>query len=282
MSTTLEPVTLVEWFNEHWYKVSVNGGAHYLPSVTTKLGILDKPFLARWRGDVGNREADLRMNEASNKGKRIHYAWYVALKSGAVVYDPWQSPIYTPEQIADLNKKYDGLVSILRTQEEMWEVYKLSQQFKILKPEVVCVEQIVYDIETKDAGTIDHVYRVIEGDYAIAGQKPLHLPGGIVIGDLKSGAAIYDEAWYQTAKYLDMFEKKNGIKTIGTMITHSNASTRKGVPGLNTLFHSREQVMDEDLPMFKKIASVWESKHKDDQPETYQLPSIIQLRMENK
>jgi hypothetical protein len=272
-----EPIILVEWFDDHWYKVSVNGTVHWIPSVTTKLGIIDKPGLARWRGDIGNREADLRMHSQGDRGKRIHWAWATALEGGAVIYDPWQTPVYTPEGIAELTAKYNGKVAIIRTQDEMYQIDKLRRQHEILKPQVLGAELKVYDLATRDAGTIDCVLGLKTGDYPINGSKPLHIEGGIWIGDLKTGSWLGDEANYQTAKYLAMYEKEKGVKCAGTLITHTAASTRKGIPGLGSYIRTREQVYDEDLPMYAKIAAVWDAQHKDDQPETFQFPSIITL-----
>lgn len=272
-----EPIVLVEWFNDHWYKVVKEGVPWWCASVTTKLGILDKPGLARWRGDVGNREADLRMHDAGQRGKRIHWAWATALEGGAVIYDPWQTPVYTPEGIAELTAKYNGKVAVLRTQDEMWQVDKLRRQHAILKPRVVAVELKVYDLDTMDAGTIDSVEEIAAGEYMVSGARPLALKGGLYVADLKSGTWLGDEANYQTAKYLAMYEKMNGVKCAGTLIRHTSASTKKGIPGLGVYLRTREQVYDEDLPMFERIAGIWNAQHKGDEPETFQFPSLITL-----
>lgn len=272
-----EPIVLVEWFDDHWYKVIKDSLTHWLASVTTKLGIIDKPGLARWRGDVGNREADMRMHSQGDRGKRIHFAWATALEGGAVVYDPWQNPVYTPEGIAELNEKYQGRVAIIRTQDEMFQIDKLRRQHLILKPTVIAVEAKVFDLETRDAGTIDSVLHIEAGSYLVNGAKPITIAGGIWIEDLKSGTWLGDEANYQTAKYLAMYEKMFDVKCAGAMITHTAASTKNGIPGLGTYVRTREQVYDEDLPMYTKIAAVWDAQHKDDQPETFQFPSLITL-----
>lgn len=53
-------------------------GRHYtidgerFPSVTTVLGILEKSGLARWRGHVGNDEADRVSREATDYGTAVH------------------------------------------------------------------------------------------------------------------------------------------------------------------------------------------------------------------
>lgn len=272
-----EPV-LVEWFNDHWYKVTVDGTTHYLPSVTTKLGIVDKPFLAQWRGDIGNREADLRMYEAAERGKRIHWAYEMALKGGAVVYDPWKNPVFTEQGIADLKAEHNGLVSILRTQDEMWQVYKLQKQFNALKPSVIGVEQKVFDIENKDAGTIDNILWIEEGDYLIAGARPIHLAAGIYINDLKTGKFVGENTWLQLAAYAFMYEQMHGMKVAGALITHTSANIKGGIQGLKTLVRDRETLMTKDYPDYRHASALWEREHADDQPETFEFPALIQLK----
>lgn len=42
------------------------------PSVTEVIGILSKPYLAIWRGKIGNKEADRIMNSAAELGRNVH------------------------------------------------------------------------------------------------------------------------------------------------------------------------------------------------------------------
>ena len=80
-------IILCEWFSEHWYKINKNP-VEYYPSVTTKKSEKAQPFLAIWRGDIGNREADLRMNESSESGTRQHNAFWAIANGGVVIYQP--------------------------------------------------------------------------------------------------------------------------------------------------------------------------------------------------
>ena len=270
------PVVMVEWFNAHWYKVTQNGNVHWIPSVTTKLGIIDKPFLAKWRGDLRNREADLRMEDAANRGTRIHYAWAAALMNGAVLYNPARNAVYTEEGIAEYRKKYKE-VAIIRSQDEMWQIVKLQKQFNILKPKVVDVEKTVFDIEDSIAGTIDHVYYIGEGEYKVNGSKPLYLKEGLYIGDLKTGSVVDENVWLQIAPYLYCYEKMVGITCQGGLVTHTSAKTKAGIEGLATLFRSREELIDKDFPDYLHASKLWMRKHADDKPETFEFPSMITL-----
>jgi hypothetical protein len=281
MSETVVPVTpevvLVEWFNEHWYKVSKADQIHWLASVTTKLGIIDKPFLARWRGDIGNREADLKMNEAGQRGKRLHWARQTLLLGGAVVYDPWQTPVYTEEGLAKLKEQYTAGLVVLHTQDEMVQIWKIQRQLEILKPKVLMAEKTLYDLETRDAGTLDAAYFIAGGQYKIAGANPLELEQGIYIEDLKTGSSVDKSVWLQEAKYADMFEKRYGVQVKGGLVTHTSAQTKSGIKGLTTLFRPREKLLGQDLEAFYHASALWGRDHSEDEPETFEFPSLITL-----
>lgn len=271
-----EKPVLVEWFDDHWYKVVREGVTHWLPSVTTKLGVVNKEGLAQWRGDVGNREADLRLYDAQQRGKRIHWAWQVAQQGGAVVYDPWENPVFTPEAIAELKQKH-GELAILRTQDEMVQIGKLQRQYEVLKPKVVGIEQTVFDIEQRDAGTVDGIYWVEGGSYAINGKTPLKLDTGIYINDLKTGKYLDDNVWLQLAPYAYMWEKIHGCQIAGALVTHTSARTKSGIQGLATLYRDRATLLGQDYADYRHAAALWEREHKDDQPDQFQFPAIVSL-----
>lgn len=273
----MSDIVLIEWFNAHYYKVTVDGKTHYLPSVTTKLGVIDKPNLARWRGDLGNREADLRLYDAGLRGTRIHWAYETALKGGAVLYDPWKNPVYTKEGIAELEKAH-GAVAILRTQEEMWDICKLEEQFKRLNPRVVGVEEKVWDVENNDAGTIDNILEIKEGEYMISGNKPLHLPGGIYINDLKTGSYVDEGVWFQLAPYAFMYEKIHGVQIAGALVTHTGSSMKTGIPGLKTMVRDRDTLLNIDYKYYRHASALWEGKHAGEEPHTFQFPSMITMK----
>lgn len=49
-------------------------GETRLPSVSQILGVIRKPFLEQWRGNVGNAEADRIAREAADHGTAVHLA----------------------------------------------------------------------------------------------------------------------------------------------------------------------------------------------------------------
>ena len=277
-------VKMIQWFDEHWYRVTVikEDGTEtydYIPSVTTKLNAYPKPFLARWRGDVGNREADARVRESSSKGTRIHYCDTLLVNGGTVIYNPFERPNYTPEAIAELRGSTDREVFILQDQDEMYQVWKFQRWMELLKPEVVGADLTVYSLTTRDAGTVDFVFKIAEGVYSVAGAKPLHIPGGIYIVDLKSGAALYEEAKLQVSAYRKCYNeyREPGEQVCGALILHTNAKTKGGIKGLTTELLTAEE-LDSDYEVYRHVTAVWEHEHKGDLPDIFEFPALIQLK----
>lgn len=282
--TTLngKEVKLIEYFNEHWYKIETEAGPDYFPSYTTKLSIVDKPFLSRWRGDIGNREADYIMEQAGEKGSKIHSAWLAMTTGGAVIYQNRKKPNFTHEEIEELMDEYAGNISIVQNQDEQVDVFKLALWDEALKPEYLYSENIVYSLTNKEAGTVDKIIRVSDGDYMINGSKPLRLKAGVYIVDLKTGKAISDEHYMQIAGYraavleMGLFKPE---EIMGGIILHTGAKTRSGIEGLATLLRTNEE-LDQDYSDYRDAAYLWERKNKDNKPTVFEFPSIITLRKE--
>ena len=278
---TIKEIKLVEWFDSHFYKISyeLEGKelTEYFASTTTKLGIVSKPFLAKWRGDIGNREADMRLFEAQERGVRIHHAWYTMTTGGAVVYQPSQRPNYNDHEISELMDKYAANVAIIRYQDEMYDLYKLSKWLEIVKPKILFSEKIVYSLKNRDAGTMDNLFYIEEGEYAINGSKPLKLPSGIYVADLKTGGQVDDNAFMQTADYAACAEEMGSGEIKGTIILHTGSKVKTGIDGLSTLYRSKEQ-MEEDYQDFRLAASLWERKNKNTSPKIFEFPSLLSLK----
>jgi len=277
----MEPgIKLIEWFDEHFYKIETDDKIEYLPSTTTKLQVAPKPFLAKWRGDVGNREADLKMNEASDRGKRIHYAVNHYLNRGTVIYNPYQRPTFTAEAIKELEEKTGKEVFVLKDQGEMYQLYKFKLWINEVKPVIIASEVIVYDLDMKEAGTVDIVLDIAAGEYNVSGAKPLVLAGGRYIVDLKTGNQIDDNYYMQTADYQVMYNKsfKNSVGFVPVkenLIIHTNATTKKGIPGLSTHLRTEEEAK-KDYEDFRHIAAIWERTNTSN-PKVFEFPNLIRL-----
>lgn len=62
-------------------------GGDVVPGVTTVIGVINRPFLAQWRGRVGNEEADRISHLAMDYGTKVHghcQAWLEAHAQGWV------------------------------------------------------------------------------------------------------------------------------------------------------------------------------------------------------
>lgn len=282
MQTQTE-VKLVEWFDDHWYKINyqaVDAAGNetevttYFPSVTTKLGVIAKPFIAKWRGDIGNREADLRMFESSERGVRIHHGWYTLTTQGIVLYQPPQRPNYQQSEIDGFIDEFMGNVAIIRYQDEMYDLVKLTKWLNIVKPITCASELIVYSIANKDAGTTDNVFDIEEGEYAINGSKPLNLPKGRYVADLKTGNVVDDDAFMQIACYAKCYEEMGLGEITGGLIIHTGAKTRTAIEGLATLYRTREQ-LEEDCKDYRLASALWERKNANAKPKVFEFPTLL-------
>ena len=270
-----EPIKQIQWFNDHWYKVTTpKGEIAYYPSVTTKLSASAKPFLAQWRGDIGNAEADKRMHDAGNRGTRIHTACQKFLTGGIVFYNPIGRPVYSADAIMqELTKRNTKDYIVLQEQDEMWAVYKFQKWIEAVQPEVLFVEAMVCSHEFKEAGTLDLLLKIKAGEYAIAGAKPLKLPAGVYVADIKSGKSISDESFMQVAAYANMVKAE--YNPIGTLILHlSNEKIRTGIQGMSTYYRSAADMVV-DFRRFRNIATVWEDSNEDMVPKLFEFPSMI-------
>lgn len=278
----IKEIKMVEWFDDRFYKIVIEKQdgtvfSDYFASTTTKLNIIAKPFLAYWRGDIGNREADMRVFEASERGVRIHNAWYTMTINGVVLYQPFAHPNYSNEEIAAIQEENIGNVAIIRHQDEMYDLWKLKRWLDVVKPKVIYSEMTVYSLQHRDAGTMDNLFYIEEGDYDINGAKPLHLPAGLYVVDLKTGKVVDDNAFLQTADYAKCAEEMGLGEIVGTLILHTQASTRKGIEGLATVYRSKEQ-MEQDYQDFRLAAALWERKNANAKPDVFEFPALLTLK----
>ena len=280
MNRIEEPkIKMVEYFNEHWYKINLLKPAEYFPSVTTKLGIVDKPFLARWRGDIGNREADMRLQEAQEKGSNIHNGWFVMTTGGAIIYQDRRHPQFTQEQIDHVFTEHIGNIAIIREQDEQVDLWKLTQWHKLLNPEYLQHEIVLYSLTNKEAGTCDKVISVKEGVYSINGAKPLSLKGGVYVVDLKTGKQVDDSSFMQISAYREMMIEMGMYKRedfAGGLIVHTGASTKGGIKGLATVLRTSQE-LDQDYVDYRTASNLWMRKNKDKRPDVFEFPALLTL-----
>jgi|GEM_PF-1395893 len=275
------PCGAVEWFDDRYYKVEEYGETYFLPSVTTVLGTaFPKPFLARWRGDVGNREADARMREGADRGSRIHHALYVLANGGAVILESADArhPRFTERELAALKVRYNGKIIVLHAQDEYLQVHRFARWVSQVKPMFIIREATLYSIRHGIAGTMDAVVKIEAGRYDIAGSKPVVLDGGLYILDYKTGGTIGDDAFLQMAAYRRMYQDALQTEIAGALIVHTNAETRSGIEGLKTILRTPAE-LDADWRAFQSAYDLFR-RVGISKPKVFELPSYITLTQE--
>lgn len=270
-------ITMIDWFDDHFYKIEIDGNIDFLPSVTTiNGGAYPKPFLARWRGDIGNEAADKKMMQAADRGSRVHHACYVFANGGIVIYNPpIRNSFFTDEHIAQIRKdNFQKPVVVIENQDEMYQLYKFQKWWEAVKPNMLLSESIVYSLEHKFAGTLDYVMQIETGEYDIAGSKPLSLEKGNYIVDLKTSAQITDDYYLQIAAYSAALREGLAIEIIGGLIIHTNATTKTGIEGLTTKLRTKDE-LDSDFQDFLNVKKVWDRTLSSQKPKLFTFPNII-------
>lgn len=255
----------IEYFDDRFYKlllinetqiklvkdkhgIDASKDAIYLPSSTTLLGLIVRPYLLGWYGDVGTDTAKYRSEKAKQLGSHIHEHAKLLFEGGKLLASDYK--------------------------QEAWvQLYRIQQWFEAFKPEIMFTEHTVYSLKHFFAGTLDLCIYIKGGKYDTGYNKPIDLPEGKYILDLKTGKGIDSLYYYQLASYKVAHEEMTGDKIIGTLILHTQADTKKG---WKVIYRNAEEVK-QDFDMFTSIAKVWKVENKDLTPKIFELPAEIQL-----
>lgn len=248
----------------------------FLPSSTTILGSAPKEWLARWRGQVGNWEADRIMNEAMNKGSRVHSAFAEYLNGTVIILNNPKAPAYTKEQITAIETESKKGVMVLQDQQEMLELWRLDKFFNILKPKVIGTEMSVYSAVYGYAGTLDHLWYIEAGKYDLGDKVTFEIEkSGNYVLDIKTGGEDGNNYPEQLASYYNAVEETGEMKVDGAIILYSNAQTKKGIEG----FKATQISVSELQYHFKGFIwqyNIW-LKKANKSPQVFDLPSLIRM-----
>ena len=164
-----------------------------VPSVTTILGILNKPALIHWAWECGTRGEDYRKvrDDAASVGTLAHYLILCHLKG----IEPDLSE-YSPD---DVTRAETCLIKYLD-----WE--------KEHPIEPVLVEAPLVSEKHNYGGTIDCLAR---------------LNGDLILIDHKTGKAIYSDMFYQLAAYQELL-KENGYEVANARILRIGRDNLEG------------------------------------------------------
>jgi hypothetical protein len=269
----------VDWFDDHFYEIGfADGTTQTMVSYSTIAGIISNPFFSRWRGKLGNEEADRILHESADAGSRVHHAWYVYVNNGAVLYRaPWNKAQAIPaELVAEIKEKYPMWCE-LHTQEEQIQVHRLKRWMQEVKPTTVASEMTVFSPSTGVAGTLDTLFGVTEGAYKINGREPLELQKGLTIVDIKTGSSAQTEdVQVQLGVYAQLLEESYPEfgKVVQGLMIKTQAQTRTGIEGLSTTLYNREQ-LDQGWEIFQPMHKLWQWKHESAIPKRLKFPAII-------
>lgn len=293
--------TRVEYFDDRFYKALLPLNTHkdylqnipenyiyrspdgievYLPSVSTILGkVMNKEFLARWRGDVGNERADKIVDAALTKGSNIHNAIDLLCNGTIIIYQNLKSSNISTKEIKAFQRKVKRPVMILHDQAEMIQVTRFKKLVDMIGPEIVSTEQNVFSLDRAYAGTLDQVWNVPEGTHLInTGKIKSFIPGGLYIIDFKTGKG-YDEfsTYLQMAAYYKAHHLNDQI--IGALGIHLNSDTKSGIEGIKVYQLNKDQ-LDHYFEQFTTYQRIF-NYDIDLIPKRYDFPAIIEMNKKN-
>ena len=152
-----------------------------VPGVTTVLGIMNKPALLNWAWKLGMEGIDFRKakDQAADIGTIAH--WLIECHLIGVEPDTGD---FSPN---DLDKAKLAVGKFIA----WWE----AGSFTLVSSE----KQLVASVKPYYGGTLDIMARDIDGR--------------VVLIDLKTSKAIYDEYWQQVAAYGELYEQNRSFDT---------------------------------------------------------------------
>ena len=258
------------------YELTVIADNIFLPSVTTILSSSPKEWLGRWRGQVGNWEADRIMNEALDKGSKIHAAFSNLIEGTIILFNNPKSPTYTKEQIEAISTENKKGVQVLFDQQEMLEVWRLKRFFDIVKPKIIGNEMKILSEVFGYAGTLDHLWYLEANKYDLGDKEKFIIEkSGYYILDIKTGKEDADNYPEQLASYTMAVEESGEYKIEGAIILYSNANKRKGIEGFKTDQYNKEQ-LEYHFKGFLDQFNIW-IKKANKSPKVFDLPSLLSM-----
>ena len=232
-------VDLIEFYDEHTYKIVDK----YYPSISKKLGIIDKGYgYHQWERQVG-LNADILMNRASESGTKIHNAIESALLGNEIKADDLEYNFTKEEWV-----KFLAFC-------EWWNFYG----FKVLK-----LEQIVWDETLGTAGKLD----------CIAERE-----GKVYVFDWKTGG-IYDSYHEQVLFYKHCAVKlglcpEDSIPALVEIGSSHRKFDDKKLQGIKVGVHMVDQ--EDTMPKLISSITAWDLRNKNWQPPILQYPITVKL-----
>jgi hypothetical protein len=257
-----EELETIQWFDDKFYKrLFPNGKIDYYRSSTTVLGIIEKPFLRQWYGDLGTELAQYRSKLAKERGSLIHQGIYDLLQGKGQSGDAWK-------------------------QEDYYQLWNFTEFWNSLNPTLLGNELQVFSDKHRVAGTLDLLTTINKSNFNLEylekqyGKRYLEqfedFENGIYVGDVKTGNM--DWAYHlQTASYAMMAIEQEFIKSEdfkGTYIIQTRADNKLGWK-----LHIRNKTeAQEDLKGFMSALFLANMKG-EEKPKIFEMPNKIKLNL---
>lgn len=247
----------------------------FLPSVTTILGkTINKEFLGRWRGDVGNERADKIIDTALLKGSAIHEAIDRLCNGTDILFQNLKTKNISDKEIKAYQKKRRRPVLLIHDQEQMIQLARFKRIIDILQPKILYAEQTVFSLENAYAGTLDQVWEISEatGGLINTDRKRTELSAGLKIIDFKTGNN-YDEigTYIQLSSYYMAHHLKD--KITGAIGVHLNSDNKTGIEGVK-LFVMNIEMLNYYFEQFQTYRKIYNFNNPV-APKRYEIPFII-------
>lgn len=251
--TATKAVERVEYFDDRFYKIDVAEDYFqqfcknvperlteqvgelrylYLPSVTTYLGLIIDPYLARWRGDVGNERADWISWKARDLGSEIHELIDARLRGFPVAF------VKRGFNVAD----YPPTTRFTYTQDVAVQLARFEKLLEVLKPNILFSEMTVFNLAELYAGTADQMWSFNEPTSYKQGRSVIELESGRYVIDIKTGRNINDTSYFaQLSAYCNSDTFKH-FDVKGAIILHLNANIKGGIEGAKIYVKTSEEL----------------------------------------
>lgn len=261
----LEDIMKIDSSDGRFYGIKRNGNIRYYPSVTTILKTYFNAQLARWRGDVGNQEADRIFYEAGEKGTFVHKAFEDLCKGVVLFYN--SHPDYST----------DRAYRVIEDQYAYMQLSRLVRFMEAVRPTIIAGEMTIVSDNHRYAGTLDLLLAIKEGVYRVNGKNPVHFSGGVYVADIKTSNSFHENQHWQTAAYAKALEEMGVINHVdGTLILHTKSSNRTGIEGFSAKLREDHEV-EEDFQNFLKVQQVYNINAPE--PQIYELPKSLSLSL---
>jgi hypothetical protein len=270
----------LSYFDDRFYHFDfTDGSKRALISVTSVLGIVEKPWLLRYYGSLGYDEARRRLREAGDHGSIIHAAAQIFTLGGVVMFQ-YPKHLHVDD---DLKAQNDYIIKQCLFQgrpfiviDDQWEKMifdRFEAIYNIVKPVIDESETVVFDMETGTAGTADAYGTLPAGRYKVNGSQEVVIPTtGFAAFDWKSGKNVGHDAEMQVGEYAYCLELA-GKRVDYTVIWHLQADTRTGLVGVRMIVRNRDE-WQRDRQDFLKVKAVYDIDHVDDAPASLEFKTL--------